>query len=200
MLVEAISIILFQLNQYIHQSDGNPPGTADPAIWGNISQNDSPPASTALENQLVLTLVNIEEEKALKNAKTTTLDPSGAVQYHNPPLNLNLLLVISANYTNYETALKRLAQVLNFFQGKKRFTSANSPDPSLSASSMGELSLTMDLLSLSFEETNHLWASLGGKQLPFAAYRGRLVTMLDRRILEGGGRIEEIEVIGRGDI
>jgi hypothetical protein len=56
----------------------------------------------------------------------------------------------------------------------------------------------MDLFSLSLEEMNHLWGSLGGKQLPYAMYRGRLVTVQDRRLLAGGGLIKEIEVLGVG--
>ena len=56
----------------------------------------------------------------------------------------------------------------------------------------------MDLLSLGFEEINHLWGSLGGKQLPSAVYRGRLVTLRDRRTLGTGGDVREIQVVGRG--
>ncbi len=197
MVVDAVALLLVQLNQYIHQADGNPLGTADPAIWGNIAQLDNPDVSTNLENQIVLSLVNLEEEKTLKNGKTFISESNGVVNYFNPPLHLNLFLLFTANYRNYETALKRLTQVMLFFQGKKKFTLSNSPVSNLNTASINELSLTMDFLSLSFEEVNHLWGSLGGKQLPFAAYQGRLVTIQDRRVLEGGGYIQEIEVTGK---
>ncbi len=88
--------------------------------------------------------------------------------------------------------------MLTFFQGKTRFTISNSPGAGQGLEPHTELSLTMELLSLSFEEVNHLWGSLGGKQLPFAAYRGRLVTLRDRRMLGAGGEITDIEVVGRG--
>jgi hypothetical protein len=197
MVVEAIALLLRQLNQYIHQSDSNPAGTANPAVWGNIAQLDNPEVVTELENHLVLTLVNFEEEKTLKNGSTFTRVLCGGVHYHNSPLYLNLFLLFSANYRNYETALKRLAQVITFFQGQQTFTLHNSPGAGQNVTPIAELSLTMDLLSLSFEEVNYLWGSLGGKQLPFVIYRGRLVTIQDRRVLAGGGRIEEIEVNGR---
>lgn len=195
MLVEAISLLLSQLNQYILHADGSALGTVAPAVWGNIAQFDHPEIGPDLENKLVLTVVNIEEEKTLKNATNQTRDPSGSVEYKNPPLHLNLVVLFAANYRNYETALKRLTQVLSFFQGKQRFTSKNSPGAGLAPTT--ELSLTMDLLSLSFEEVNHLWGSLGGKQIPFAAYRGRLITIDDRRVLEGGGMVREVSILGR---
>jgi hypothetical protein len=142
-------------------------------------------------------LVNLEEETTLKNGNTFTREAGGVVHYHNAPLHVNLFLLFSANYRNYETALKRLTQVMTFFQGKQTFTLNNSPGASQHVTLVAELSLTMDLLSLSFEDVNYLWGSLGGKQLPFVTYRGRLVTIRDRRVLEGGGHIQEIHVTGR---
>jgi len=195
MLVSALSLLLGQLNQYIHQADGNALGTVAPTVWGNIAQIDHPEIGTDLENKLVLTVVNVEEEKTLKNGTNVTRNPSGAIEYKNPPLHLNVVVLFAANYRNYETALKRLTQVLSFFQGKQRFTLQNSPGAAVDP--MTELSLTMDLLSLSFEEVNHLWGSLGGKQLPFAAYRARLVVIDDRRVLDGGGLVREVTVVGR---
>lgn len=194
MLLDAVSLLMTQLNQYIHQVEGSPADTAGPTILGNISQAEHPDITATLENQLVLTLLSVEEEKTLKNGSTAVREETGALVYRNRPLHLNLCLLFTANYRNYETALKRLAQVFTFFQGKQRFTVGNSPGTGIAPTT--ELSLTLDLLSLSLEEINHLWGSLGGKVLPFALYRGRLVTLQDRRVLAGGGFVQEIEVAG----
>ncbi len=197
MLVDALSLLLAQLNQFIHQSDGNPIDTVAVAIMGNISQTEHVDISGDLENQLVMSLVNVEEEQTLRNGPTFTNRTATNVDYHNVPLNLNLFLLFSANYRNYDTSIRRIQQVLTFFQGKNRFTPANSPGSVPGLDPTVDLSVTLDLLSLSFEEINHLWGALGGKQLPSVAYRGRLVTLRDRKVLEGGGRIREIDVIGR---
>jgi hypothetical protein len=197
MVVDAIALLLRQLNQYILQADGSSAGAPNPALWGNISQLDRSEIATELENRLVLSLVNLEEEKALKNGKTFFNNNLTEVTYKNAPIHLNLFLLFTANYRNYETSLKRLTQVLTFFQGKQKFTLSNSPGSNLGPPPITELSLVMDLLSLSFEEVNHLWGSLGGKQSPFAVYRGRLVAISDRRVLEGGGRIQEIGLTSR---
>lgn len=193
-MVDAISLLLAQLNQFLHQEDGSLLGSPNPAVMGNIAQIDHPEVANDLDNHLVLSLVNVEEESTLKNGRAFTSEPNGSVSYHHLPLHLNLFLLWTANYRNYETALKRLSQVMVFFQGKKKFTPANSPMPN---SPLLDFSLTVELLSLSFEEVNHLWGSLGGKQFPFAAYRGRLVTLQDRRLLDSGGLIREIQVTGR---
>ena len=117
MMINALTLLLAQLNQYIHQADGSPAGTSSVAVWGNIAQLDNGETATALENHLVLTLVNLEEEKTLKNSSAFSRDASGGIGYHNPPLHLNLFLLFTSNYRNYETGLKRLSQTMTFFQG-----------------------------------------------------------------------------------
>ncbi|MFO1418189.1 MAG: DUF4255 domain-containing protein [Methylotetracoccus sp.] len=197
MIVEVIEILLRQLNQYMLQADGSAAGAPNPALVGNISQLDRSEIATELDNHVVLSVVNLVEEKTLKNGKAFTSNSLGDVAYRNVPIHLNLYLLFTANYRNYETALKRLTQVLTFFQGKQKFTPGNSPESSLSPKPITDFSLVMDLLSLSFEEINHLWGTLGGKQIPFVVYRGRLVSISDQRILEGGGRILEIDLTSR---
>ncbi len=198
MLVNALSVLLHELNQYVLQADGKPDETTRPARWGNVAQIDHPDTGTGLKNQLVLTVVNVEEERTLKNRDAAVRGAGGAVLYRNPPLSLNLYLLVTATHLNYETALKRISQVMTFFQGKRKFTFGNSPGAVPNPPPFAELSLSMDLLSLSFEEVNHLWGSLGGKQMPFAAYRGRLIVLRDVRVLDAGGEVREVEVIGRG--
>ena len=197
MLVDSVALVLAELNAFIHRSDGNPVGTAAVAILGNISQTEHVDISNDLENQLVLTLLNVDEEQTMRNEPTFTRLSPTVVEYHNVPLSLNLHLLFSANYRNYNTALRRIQQVLTFFQGKNRFTPANSPGAVPGLDPTTDLAITMDLISLSFEEINHIWGALGGKQLPSVSYRARLVTLRDSKLLEGGGTIREIDVVGR---
>lgn len=194
MLVEAIGLLLRQLNDYIAQADGGGRGAPDQALWGNVAQLDRAEIATELDNHIVLSLVNIEEERALKNGRTVSNAGTTEVTYRNRPIHLNLFLLFTANYRNYGTGLRRLSQVLTFFQGKQRFTLNDSAGASFMQSPITEFSLVMDLLSLSFEEVNHLWGFLGAKQSPFAIYRARLVTVSDQRVLDVGGRIQDIDV------
>jgi hypothetical protein len=196
MMVEAMSLLLSQLNAYIARADGGGPGAPSQAILGNIAHLDRAEVATELDNHIVLTLVKFEEERTLKNGKTFANNGPNEVVYRNRPLHLNLCLLFCANYRNYGTGLRRIAQVLTFFQGKQKFTPGNSPG-SLPPTPILDFSLSMDLLTQTFEEVNHLWGFLGAKEMPFALYRGRLVALLDQPVLAGGGRIQEIEVLGR---
>lgn len=197
MMVEAISLLLKQLNDYVIQNDGSGPGAPNQVVWGNVGQLDRQEVATELDNHVILSLVNLEEERTLKNGRAFTNVGANDVVCRNPPVHLNLFLLFAANYRNYGTALKRLAQVLTFFQGKQKFTIGNSPGAFAPQSAIADFSLVMDLFSLSFEQVNHLWGFLGARQMPFALYRGRLITMTDHRVLEGGGRIRDIELSSR---
>lgn len=196
MMVEAMGLLLNQLNAYIANADGAGPGAPAQALWGNVAQLDRQEVAAELDNHVVLSLVKIEQERALRNGRCHEPDPAGGVLYRNRPLHLNLFLLFVANYKNYGTALRRLAQVLTFFQGKQKFTQANSPG-SMPQAPIAEFSLTLDLMSPTFEEVNHLWGFLGAKESPFALYRGRLVALTDMPVLDGTGIIQDVEVIGR---
>src|SRR5262245_2536158 len=174
MIVEATALLLRQLNDYIAQVDASAGGAAQ-AVWGNIAQLDRTEVATELDNHLVLTLVNLEEERALKNGRVASSLAGGDIGYANRPFFLNLFLLFTANYPNYGTALRRLTQALTFFQGKQQFTVANSPGTNPPQNGIVEFSLSMELLSLSFEEVNHLWGFLGARQGASAIFRGRLV-------------------------
>jgi hypothetical protein len=197
MIVEAMALLLRQLNEYIAQVDGGAGGPVQ-AVWGNIAQLDRTEVATALDNHVVLTLVNLEEERALKNGRVASSLAGGDVGYTNRPFHLNLFLLFTANYNNYATALRRLSQVLRFFQGKQQFTFANSPGVNPPQGGIVDFSLAVDLLSLSFEEVNHLWGFLGAKQGTSAVFKGRLVVVTDQRLLETAARIQDLDLIGRG--
>jgi hypothetical protein len=198
MLSNLLSTVLVELNQYIHQSDAQPAGSPEAAVWGNIALRDDSTLSSELENMLVMTLVNVEEESTLKNSHSFARPVGAGVSYSPPPVFLNLYLLFSANYRNYETALTRLGQVIAFFQRKNTFTSLNSPSGNIPVTS--DASLTLSLLSLSMEQLNHLWGSLGGKQLPFVIFCGRLLEVKDVRPTASGGRIEQVSIVGHGAV
>jgi len=130
-------------------------------------------------------------------AKTT----NGTVQYLNAPIYLNLYLLFSANLTvkKYPIALQYLSEVIQFFQGRNVFNfktatnyKSNEPlDPDLA-----ELQLILNLYTMTFEQINHLWGSLGGKQLPSVMYKARLIKITDRRTT---GTVSVIEEIGTGE-
>ena len=54
----------------------------------------------------------------------------------------------------------------------------------------------MELHSLTFEQINHLWGSLGGKQVPFVMYRARMLSLTADEVLGRGDPITDINLQG----
>lgn len=170
----------------------------DPAnvVVDNIGLLETPSGNTLTEN-IVITLVNIEEESALKNQPALRRPFSGSATYENPPVYLNLYLLFTCNYSgdHYQLALRRLSYIIRFIQSKNSFSAASSVAGSsldLTAQGIADLKFTLELYTLTFEQINHLWGSLGGRQVPFAMYKMRLAIISDRAVVRKVPLIEEI--------
>jgi hypothetical protein len=155
-----------------------------------------------LNNKIIVTLVNTEEESTLKN-RSNAVKITNGIKYVEPAVFLNLYILITATLGEdlqdaYEFALNRLSIVIQFFQAKKSFTVKNSPFNSISTDAnipqevKDELRLSIEFYTLTFEQINHLWGSLGGKQVPFALYKVRLVK-IQENTAEEAPLIEEIK-------
>lgn len=179
----------------------------DPAnvIVENIGLFETDKGAT-LDDSIVLTLVNIEEESTLKNGSVFTRWPDNMARYENRPVFLNLYVLFTVNFTGgvppnngYVQALKRLSLVIEFFQGRNVFTPATATVPlppelsDLSNPDIASLKLNLELYTLTFEQINHLWGSLGGRQMPFVMFKVRLVSITERSIRREVPLIEEIE-------
>ncbi len=191
MFYNAFKLLENQLGAYIESIDGK---KAEVTMY-NIAQVDSQSAADKdLKDKIILSLVNIEEEATLKNGNHFTRNNLD-FRYKNPPVFLNLYLLVSAHYEDYTDSLERLSNVVQFFQGKNSFSLKDSPTEDLlkNQSTYEGLLIYLDMFSLSFEQLNHLWGSLGGKQYPFVLYKMRLVKIEENRITGFGNLIEIIE-------
>jgi hypothetical protein len=155
-------------------------------------------SGTSLNDNIIISLVNIEEESALKNQPAVKRPFNGDALYRNPPVNLNLYVLFTCNYAgdNYRLALRRLAYIIQFLQSKNSFSSASTTSPGtldFTGAGIAELRFTMELYTLTFEQINHLWGSLGGRQVPFAMYKLRLVVIQSDTVLRQVPLIQEIE-------
>ncbi len=198
----ALKLLRDELSDYIFQNKRSGDSiTQDDIILDSIAMLESD-SQGDLNNKVIISLVNTEEESTLKNNRNTVRTATG-IKYKEPPVFLNLYVLISTTLGQdlqdaYEFALHRLSLVIQFFQAKRSFTIQNSPfstisnDSNISQESKNELKLNVELYTLTFEQINHLWGSLGGKQVPFAMYKIRLVKIQeDTSII--APVIEEIE-------
>jgi hypothetical protein len=123
----------------------------DPAtvVIDNIGLFETSNGSYLTDN-IVVTLVNIEEEGSLKNQTAIKRFPPRNAVYENTPVYLNLYVLITCNYLGdgYILALKKLSLVIQFLQSKSSFSySSSSASGALFANAVNA---DVDLLDLKF--------------------------------------------------
>ena len=189
MIDRALSLLSDELQNYITFSNASADVIIDNIGMLETSNSDS------LNRHIVITLVNVEEESTLKNISPLKKGTSGSAFYENPPVFLNLYVLITCNYSgnDYILALRRLSAVIRFFQSCNSFSTRNSTNTTTPPADSVDLKFTMELYTLTFEQINHLWGSLGGRQVPFVMYKLRVVAITERAVVRTVPLIEEIE-------
>jgi len=194
MIDVALKFITAELNQYLNNKLSLDVASQNPVVLGNISKLSDGNDNNELLEKVILSLVNIEEERMLKSPEKYTRVDDHFVQ-RNPKVHLNLYCLFAANKSKYNEALKYLSFVIQFFQFRNVFN--HTSDPSLDQNIE---KLIMDLYTINFEQINHLWGTLGGKYLPSALYKMRLIT-IDEAFTEAEGElIRKVSIEGKGGL
>jgi len=180
MIYETLQILQEQLeNYFVEVGLGKIIALDNIALWESGSDE-----AGKLDDKVVLTLLKMEEEATLKNIPNYKI-VNGKTEYRNPPVHLNLYLLISANCKTYDKSLRSISKVIQFFQGKKLFTSANTVynRTNVALDVLDYFKLILELYTPSFEELNNVWGTLGGRQLPSVIYRIQLIQLeLDKKL------------------
>ncbi len=188
MIDKAFKFIVEELNDYLSANLSF--GGGKKVVLDNIAKltENGNGGST---NKVILSLVNIEEDRLSKNPDNFFKTDDNKVVYKNAPIHLNLYCLFAYNHgendsettNHYEEALLFISYVIRFFQHRNVFTTSNSP-----ALDAGIEKLLMELHTVGFEQLNHLWAVLGGKYLPSVLYKMRLV-VIDENLQSGVGEL-----------
>ena len=191
MLFDALKLLQIVVNSHMQRSGL---GTEKIMIDNVAMAGQMGGTREQLNGKLVMSLVNLQEESTLKNTqyhrRSNNFNGSGVI-YQNPPVPINLFILFSALHEDYETALKVLSRVIECFQANKEISSATAPQP---MKAPPDVKAFLDLYSLTFEQLNHLWGSLGGKQIPFLLYRARLIEIDAEKRQGEGSAITEIYI------
>ncbi|MGB0949108.1 MAG: Pvc16 family protein, partial [Marinirhabdus sp.] len=161
-----------QVNQYLETLY---PGETDVVTLDNIALWESPD-SNAMNDKIVVSLLNLDEEPTLRNNPNKRFQ-NGQTVYQNTPVNVNLYVLFSSNRSTYSKSLTSLSEIIQFFQGKRVFNQTNTPkNPTVSAlDALSEFSFTTTLFTPTFEQLNYVWGTLGGKSLPSVLYKVSLI-------------------------
>lgn len=148
--------------------------------------DDNSGGGNTVKTGVVFGIVNVEEDRVTKSPDNFR-KINDKIEYRNPKVFLNLFVLFSVNKADYLQSLKELSLVIQFFQQKFFFEGSNSPgiDPKIEK-------LIMELHSLNFEQLNHLWGVLGGKYIPSALYKMRVVGIEDETVESVAEPIQEI--------
>lgn len=184
MIAHALIIVV---NELIRHLAVYGPSVLPPVELGNIAEGfkNGNGGSGVSREVLDLSVVNIKEEKALKNLPNYVRDMvSHTARYENPPVFLNLQLLLTATHVDYTGALLMLSRAIRFFQATPVFTETSVDPASITHNAplnvldrLVAFRLVFDLHSPSMEEVNHLWGTLGGKQYPFVLYTMRTLDL-----------------------
>lgn len=200
MIYSALEFLTQELNAFIKLKVGDTVGdTNGDRIFLSSVTNEN--GIIIPDKSLGLSLINIEEERTLKEQKSTYINSVGKVEKRNPDIQLNLYVLITANFQNkkqndssddYVEGLKQLGYAISFFQAKNVFTKENSPrlagiDPDLSK-------LVVELYSYSFEQLYNFWTVVGAKYLPSVLYKVKTIRVQENAIQESGDPIEKIHL------
>ena len=193
MIDHALIIVRNELEAHLAAS-----GNSTHAELGNVGEIGQP--GTKLRNKVLLSVVNLQEERTLKNTPAYVRDDvQMRVRYENPPTFLNLAVLLTATHTEYINALRALSRALLFFQHRNVLSHDNVAPNSIShdapprdADRLAEFKLIFNLWSPTFEEVNDMWGMLGGKQFPFALYSMRMLELKFRAIQRESGLITEV--------
>lgn len=183
MLDVALSFLADEFNAYLLRRTGS--ATLGQVVPGALLDEKG---SLAIPNGTVaLSLVNIEEERILREQVPARVMVGGREMLLQPELKLNLTLLFAARMTDYPTTLKALSNVLTFFQSHPVFSADDYP--ALDAR-IGKI--VVELYSVTPETLNQIWASIGAKYQPSVLYRARLVTIQDREPFIPGQPVTDI--------
>jgi hypothetical protein len=119
MISHALTIVINELNRHwLVYGAVSPPNELR---LGNLAEGLSPTAVP--RNMLILSVVNIKEEKTLKNVPHYVRDEVKlSVSYENLPVFLNFQILVTATHENYQNALTLLSRGIRFFQFQNVFT------------------------------------------------------------------------------
>jgi uncharacterized protein DUF4255 len=198
MIYHALNIVVNELNRHLDVEYNPVPVGKHQVEIGNLAEGVG--SNAVPREMLYFSLVNIQEEKSLKNLPNFVRDNTRLTAvYENPPIFLNFQILMTATHAEYKNALLMLSRVIRFFQFKNVFTQDNvihdsivTGAPSNDLDKLETFKLIFDIYSPTMEEVNHLWGTLGGKQYPFAIYLLRMMELKFKGVQKESKLIDEV--------
>lgn len=160
--------------------------------FANIATLSDDDSIITNKSAIVLSIVNIEEDRTLKNQslyripQQLPLDPSitKIEKYKKPAQNMVFSILFTAynkDNTMYGDSIDKLEKVLRYLQNNNVFyykdngTDLIEQDDASSAEIAESNKIILDMISLKTDQINQMWSYLGSKYMPSILYTLRLI-------------------------
>lgn len=171
MLNDAVVFLKDCLNTYVKTRSGVGSSSEDTVVF--LEDKDMEIAFK--ENAVSVMLINIEEEKTLRNADPYIRHDSNGKQHKiNPDIRLNLYILFVARFKNYDDALKQLSWIIQYFQTNRIIDHQTAPQLHADIDQ-----LILELITLPFAEQNEVWNSLRVAYHPSVLYKVKMLVFRD---------------------
>lgn len=113
---------------------------------------------------IFITLLNISEDVSSKIPYVYHQDQNNKFSRQNPPLILELSIIISSFFKQYDEGLKAISAVINKLASKRKFL-------------IQDTSYTISMYNISMEQNSNLWQALSTNVLPNVVYKIRYISV-----------------------
>lgn len=161
---------------------------------------------------VVLSIVNIEEDKTLKNQSVYIKQgekPSTIARFAHPTKHFIISLLFSSynkDFGNYLPGIDKLNVIINFFQQNtslyvkdisdgflkyNEYLQIIKENPSLESSYQR---VTFETVSLSLDQLHQMWSYLGSRYMPSVLVKMRLISVQGQRVIPETATIKEFKI------
>lgn len=183
MINVALVFIRQVLDGFLTTSFAIPPGIV--VLNNLVDANGASPQKNL--NSIVITLINLEYETN-KQLYGGQRQAGNQMNRLNPAIHFNLDILVSANFDDYNEALKFLAACIGFFQEHQVFTRATNP-----TLPVGIPALTVEIENSPIAKTHNLWNALGAKYIPSMIYKIRHVGVQSGQVKGSSSIVQNTE-------
>lgn len=176
-----INEVLTILKDRLNDKKGLEDILGDIAVVDDIAKHDDD--TSGLDNKVVITLLNVEEESTLKNRSryNKVVVSETPTQYdmkmESPPAYLNLYVMISAHRATYANALANIAKVIEVFQKDNVLEYLDPKDER-----ENDFKFRIELHTIPFEQLSYIWGLLGGKVMPSVLYKISVIKIVAKDV------------------
>lgn len=177
MILSALDAVAQAMSEYFRSSYND---KAPEITISNLVNTEGKSAIDENTDQIVITLINIQEERNVNNGRTSNL----TAPYH---LNLYVLFTsFAGKESKYTDSLRYISSVLSFFQHNHVLTHQNSRLPS-------EINqLVFDFINHETQQVQYIFSMLGAKYAPSVIFKARLVPIEEKAGTGSFPRIGEV--------